>query len=55
MLTGSRSDVAPGRYGGDPDPAPLDEARDEVALGLSVQRHPEWTSHTRPPAAPSST
>ena len=37
MLTGSRSNVAPGRYGGeDEDEGPRDAARDEVALRLAA-------------------
>lgn len=35
MLTGSRSHVAPHRYGGDPETTPLDEERDEVAMSLA--------------------
>lgn len=35
LLTGSRSNVAPARYGGEAPGTPLDEARDEVALSLA--------------------
>lgn len=35
LLTGSRSNVAPPRYGAEWDAGPLDEARDEVALALA--------------------
>ncbi|GGB19191.1 gamma-glutamyl-gamma-aminobutyrate hydrolase [Sphingomonas metalli] len=35
LLTGSRSHVAPVRYGSDRDAAPLDPDRDEVALALA--------------------
>ncbi len=35
LLTGSRSHVAPSRYGSDAVAAPLDELRDEVALSLA--------------------
>ena len=35
LLTGSRSNVAPHRYGEDWDAGPLDEERDEVALALA--------------------
>jgi putative glutamine amidotransferase len=35
LLTGSRSHVAPHRYGSDKHAAPLDEDRDEVALALA--------------------
>jgi putative glutamine amidotransferase len=36
LLTGSRSNVAPHRYGADGPAGPLDEARDEVALTLAA-------------------
>jgi len=35
LLTGSRSHVAPGRYGADPCDQPHDEPRDEAALALA--------------------
>lgn len=35
LLTGSRSHVAPARYGSEAAAAPLDEQRDEVALALA--------------------
>lgn len=35
LLTGSRSNVAPARYGADDGAGPLDEARDDVALSLA--------------------
>src|SRR5213079_1263013 len=35
LLTGSRSNVAPSRYGGISQEGPIDTQRDEVALSLS--------------------